>query len=664
MKLSLEKRKKYSNIASRQSIKDKTMLFVESYSDDEGGDCFAILHEILKNPYYKDWDIVWALPDSIYIDDRIECFGDRIRCIKNPSTEFVDELQTYKIVFTTKVLPTYFIKRQGQVIVGLYSAGNYRNQIESEDGAKGIYKKLTEINKDDFALHRSLVKSDIIYAESEEIEKALALKQSQGLPFKTVKGKPLRYSLETRQSAEVVVSVSDEIIGPKYPDLETHFKEIKTRVIEYDRDVFFRISHKSFIKYLEENDPKVLSRTGSRVIPICQDIKNSELLITDMKEDYYDASKLGVPCILVTSDITEWDISGETEARFAGNWKEICEQIDLFYQGKERSRQDAEIKADVCSLIDEVKNASEKETDAYNRGGILFVLSPHLTHKVWDVIRFVKNEKGVGVLFTDDVNESLWICGDLISRKTDVYCQIGEGVSTDTALRQKIALKNNEICLSEDDLKSEWGRIVGNRTFDKAYYVGKPSDYWKKMMEKIPADEYEILNNKEFTAFLLENIKNPLLESANKGIKLKSELDDKQFHLATDEADVLLLDSFSDDKGVTLSVINDISDVDKCRKLTEKETDIVHLIFDPHEILLNNHDITKKENVRWMPLRKFPLRALFAADRIALIDDNTLYQIAEHCGKEILSPNKDAIKRDEMSDFIGLLACEDIHQMV
>ena len=659
MKLPLEERKKHSNTASRKPVEEKSVLFIEAYSGESGGDCTAILQEFIDDPKYADWKIVWALPNAIYIDERIERYKDRVRLVKYPSIDLIAAIQTSKIIFSTRLLPTYFVKRKGQTVVGLYPADSYGNWQENGDDSDNKWQ--TEINRPDFALQRSLVKTDVIYAETDAIEKVLASKYPQGMPFSIVRGNPLRYCLETRQSAEIVVSVSDEIIGPKYPDLETLFKQIKTRAIEHDKDVFFRISHSNYLKYQEENDPKVLSRTGSSLAPVCQDIGASELLITDKKQDHYDASQLGVPCILVTNDITSWDNLGGEEM-FAGNWEEVCEQIDLFYQEKHTGKT-GKIMGDVKLLLDEVEKISDNNGDNHCKGGCLLVVSPHLTHEAWKAINFVKDECDVEMLFRDDINETLWKCGDLVSKRTNIYCQIGDAVSTVSPLRQKIAMKKNELPLSEDDLKSEWHRMTGMRSFKKIYYIGEITPYWDKMMACSPSDTYAMMTDDEFADYLLEKVSNPVWEKHVKGIEQKSELDDDRvFHLASDGADILLLDNINNKENeITLIIINKKSDVEKCSRLIE-DKDRTYLIFDPHELLAGHKDITENDNVRWMPLRKFPLRALLVSDRVAFPGDSTLRKIAEHYGKEIIGEEKKS--KEKMSEYIALLACEDICRMV
>ena len=106
MKLPLEERKKHSNTASRKPVEEKSVLFIEAYSGESGGDCTAILQEFIDDPKYADWKIVWALPNAIYIDERIERYKDRVRLVKYPSIDLIAAIQTSKIIFSTRLLPT------------------------------------------------------------------------------------------------------------------------------------------------------------------------------------------------------------------------------------------------------------------------------------------------------------------------------------------------------------------------------------------------------------------------------------------------------------------------------------------------------------------------------------------------------------------------------
>lgn len=117
--------KKYRALAGYRSLREKTplnenyVLLESQQGRTANGNLFYIAEELCSNPEYDDLRVFFVAKEG-NIDEMRSLFGSHgitgLRFVVISSAEYIALLATAKYLVTDTSFPTYYIKRQGQVV--------------------------------------------------------------------------------------------------------------------------------------------------------------------------------------------------------------------------------------------------------------------------------------------------------------------------------------------------------------------------------------------------------------------------------------------------------------------------------------------------------------------------------------------------------------------
>lgn len=677
-------------------ICEKTALFIESYNGQMSGNALAVLQGMLDDPQFADWTIRWTVLNADGMEDDLTGVqkDPRIELVLAGALRFIEALETSQLIISCPCLPEYYIKSKGQVVVGLF--------------ADYVYEPSGTINRTRAHLQQSLGKVDFLYIEGNAARDALKRWYPSGTPFKVMDGEPLRYALQEKHGANVILSLSNSAMGKLYADMEQRFRSIELICAGYDKTLFMRIPHARRMSYRQENAPEVLDRVGDDVFPICQSLQRAQAVVTDRLNDVRESISAGVPCVFFSNMVGDhYDLySANRELlTFAGDWDEVCAALKSILESGVPAAYDLRRQIDagktIASLLTQMINAcvemdravemdkaASKQLDRLVYGGVsavydqqqrelaystisdalkqyfvgdgshaqkaekadknsqstLFVLLSALDPAIMRALKYYKPSENVSVLYTSASTPEMW--GMPLEERICLHVKRGKDYS---------------------DLvtpANEWRHILGNRTFDTVYVKTTTDPLWNQMYKYAPGKQVISISKNQLLKMLLRNMDNPLLRHYDWEVEpiKKIKLSGKMYYvLGEDSSGELYLRCKKRIERPILAFVYEPKDRERLEQLLDVYLARSCFLLDPDEHMKDS-PLLQRPNVYWLPIKQFPVKLFLYAQTIMLCRDFAMVRIAEALKKKVVNPAGMELEQTEQDrwDLLDICSVEDI----
>ena len=311
-------RTSYAEFVKEYQIRDNTILY-EAFGG-RGMICnpYALFLYLLEKEEYQDYTHIWVLEDFEDNRKQIEKYEKypNVRFVKYKSKEYCKELATVKYLVNNVSFPSYFLKREGQVLIDTWHGTPLKNMGFDIPGAN--------ISQGNTA--RNLLSADYIVSSGPYMTKT-AYKDSykmQNLYEGTVleEGFPRNDKLFDSNRAEVIQELKDcgvdvkedkKIIlyaptwrGEQYSrpdtDLQDVYKLINVMENSIDTNeyqIFVKL-HQIVYHYMKENAMEP-GDAQTKFIPATMDTNEilsvTDVLISDYSSIFYDFMLTGKPIL-------------------------------------------------------------------------------------------------------------------------------------------------------------------------------------------------------------------------------------------------------------------------------------------------------------------------------------------------------------------------------
>lgn len=624
---------------SKNRVEQKTILLIESYEGRTQGDVSAVLLQVLADERFSDWKIRWVFPDAAYMPEDFsrEKADRQIELVCRNSLNFLQALEQSQVIISGSLLPSYYVKNEGQVVVGIFPAH--------------VYLPEPSVSKKRVMIQQSLSKLDILYCDNEMALEAVAKWYPSGTPFLTLNGSSLRNGLDKKTDADVIVSLTDKGIGKIYADLEQKFKEIKLICSEYKKTLHFRIPQARWEMYTEENQPEVLDYVGSDLHPFCTVAQNAQVVVTNRREDMRETLHMGKYCIFITNQVNEYyDIYQENQSRMAlvGSWKEAKERLTIFVSGNvsnEKNILDGQAVTAARELLEKVLYSAGAGcgTAKSDRDDELFIFPSDIHREIWNALEFYNPHSRLSVLVRSSDKEKLWKKKYSLDERIHLFTKLGKCASEEDGSHSPAILSN------------EWNRLLGEKRFGRIYAFADTEELWQKLYECAPGEMVSMVSYSEILDILLSGLDNPALRNEEAefertcidGVEYYKlgEHDSEQFFVKCRGEIVNPVLVFINGKG-DCRLVRDFIGGQECRK--------TFFVIDPQKHM-KKMKILKEENVYWIPVNILPVKLFLCAQAVVLCNDMTVRKVSEYLGKRLIDLKGINI-RNKLSESCRLLA--------
>lgn len=321
-------RTSYAEFVKEYQIRDNTILY-EAFGG-RGMICnpYALFLYLLEKEEYQDYTHIWVLEDFEDNRKQIEKYEQypNVRFVKYKSKEYCKELATVKYLVNNVSFPSYFLKREGQVLIDTWHGTPLKNMGFDIPGAN--------ISQGNTA--RNLLSADYIVSSGPYMTKT-AYKDSykmQNLYEGTVleEGFPRNDKLFDSDRAEVIQELKDcgvdvkedkKIIlyaptwrGEQYSrpdtDLQDVYKLINVMENSIDTNeyqIFVKL-HQIVYHYMKENAMEP-GDAQTKFIPATMDTNEilsvTDVLISDYSSIFYDFMLTGKPILFYVPDAENFE---------------------------------------------------------------------------------------------------------------------------------------------------------------------------------------------------------------------------------------------------------------------------------------------------------------------------------------------------------------------
>lgn len=570
-------------------ILNNTVLFIESYDSSAHGNCNAICREMINDERFKDWNFIWVLPNATYYDVE-NLYDDRIKFVIDGSVGFVEACQTAEIIVTATYLPTYYVKRKEQMVLGCFPVSFYKNNDMVEASRSWLQITLENI--------------DILYANGKQYLDKIDDWYPKEKPFHVIEGDSPRMSIPASLDADVLVSISKRLSGKSFSSVEAIYKECHYITTDLNKKLFFRVEKSLHTLIQSENEPEVLSHIVSEAMTFPAAAKNAEVVITNNHMNAKDAVTLGIPCIMISKTMalpTYFTAEEGEKLYFAETWENAINMLYDFYDNYS-GKSNVTFSNDVNKILDAILNK-----DYYCNNDIdeevekeLWIIPGDAPYGFWKCMNLYNTDKQVSILIRSTKDGRLWKKKYQLSENKKVFCKEGS------------CLPDEEGIFTEDICKQEWQRIVGNQRFDTIYAYDKTNKLWEALYENCPTDNINIMSNDELAEILYRNI----MQNAS-GELSTTTIDGEEYYVLQSCADSMYclnkkqqLDDF-----VVCFIRSNTQRLEQEEQIYNDTTGTAYVIVDPHKFMQDSK-ILKENNVYWIPKNVLPLRLLVNAKEV------------------------------------------------
>lgn len=578
-------------------VQENTVIFIESYDEDAHGNCKAVLKQMVLDERFKQWRFMWTLPESVEYDpERIT--DERIEIVSYGSYGFLKTCELAQFVVTAAYLPNYYIKKEGQTVIGCFPAS--------------VFQQNCDIQKDRVRLQMTLDKLDLLYIENKQIFKGLQERYSGNFPFELLEGFPLRTALPDIQNAEICVALTESVLGSNFFDLEEKYKQCQFLCVEHEKSLCFQIDRAQYRTFLIENEPEILSHLISDELAFCEIAKGAELIITDRLLNAIDAIHLGIPCILIseTRVLMEYFPYDNSELlKIVSNWNEATDALQKNIENVKRRRSRIDSHESIMQIMNifSGKRRVEKNFGTSVANKELWVVPNNIPDGFWQVMRYYRPSQDISILVRGTGKGKLWKNGQTIPNRKRLYCKIGACAEDE---------KNGR---TDELLCAEWKRLLGEQRFAKAYVWDKANELWKDLYKKLPAETVIEAEQKLMADVLFCG----LAETSGKTIT-KVNINEKEYYeLGRVNNQKYYLQAKAKLDRVNVVFLSEESEISQYEKLVDKSrsTDISYVFIDPFKYMVAS-ELLNRKNIYWIPKNILPIRLL--------VQTKNVYGYGEH----------------------------------
>ena len=321
-------RTSYAEFVKEYQLRDKTILY-EAFGG-RGMICnpYALFLYLLEKEEYQDYTHIWVLDDFEDNRKQIEKYEKypNVRFVKYKSKEYCKDLATVKYLVNNVSFPSYFLKREGQVLIDTWHGTPLKNMGFDIPGAN--------ISQGNTA--RNLLSADYIVSSGPYMTET-AYKNSykmQNLYEGTIleEGFPRNDKLFENNRAEIIrklqsygvnAEADKKIIlyaptwrGEQYSQPDTDLQDVYKliQIIENSIDtkeyqVLVKL-HQIVYHYLKENQVE-LGDAQAKFIPATMDTNEilsvTDVLISDYSSIFYDFMLTGKPILFYVPDAENFE---------------------------------------------------------------------------------------------------------------------------------------------------------------------------------------------------------------------------------------------------------------------------------------------------------------------------------------------------------------------
>ena len=633
-------------------IKKKSILFYEAYTNKQiYGDVFAIYQAFFVDKNFADWNFIWTVNGTSGIAEELLDFNNdsRTELVSRGSVGLLKAFETSQIIIVGELLPSYYIKREGQLVIGVFS----------ED----IYEPDGKLTKRRAAVQQTFAKLDVLYTDAAFSATEIERRYPSVTPFKVLEGAPLRYTLNKTGQANVVLSMSEALVGggKNYANIERKYKDINYICSEYGKALLMQISYNIWNSCKDENAPEVLNYVRSDVYPICRMLHNAEVLVTDRRRDMLECIKMSRCCIFITNNISNYYEMYENNKEIlelAGDWKEACDKLELFYKDdKESCAFDTSVAFyGMDNLLQEIaklnceENAVAKTDNHYN----LLIVPSSLNRFAWKALKYFKPNSDVSVLVTGHADGKLWENTYDLDERINLFVKVGAVARGEDGHTSPVIMEH------------EWKRLIGNQQFETIYYIKTKDTLWNDMITCAPAKNTVVIPKAKFLKFLLESLDNPLLKSvkADNTTFHKISINEQEYYqIGIFGQDIFYLKCKREISSPSLVFINNKGDCKNIIELIEKEYSSETLFLLDPKRLMKSSKLIEKEKVYWLPIDILPAKLFLCSDTLVSCKDYVVRETALSIGKTLKDFAKVNIK-EKADNKWELLAIDSEDEMI
>ena len=587
----------------RQSpVLENTVLFIESYNASIHGDCRAILQAMLSDDRFRDWKFAWTFPESAEFEElRKEDKDERIVYVSEGSHDFVAMCEQAQVIVTAKRLPVYYIKREKQVVFGCFPATFF---FQNE-----------ELTRDRVLFQATLDKVDVLYIDNEMVLKRVEEMYPGDRPFKILDGQIPRLSLPVEGKGDILVSLTKSELGTSFADLEEKYKNCCFWSTQYGKKLCFRIDKKLFSSFMEENEPEILAHIVSDETVFCQYAKKSELIITDRGFEAFDALQLGLPCIFISNTrfLPEYFTEKNLELLlFADNWERAVVLLSEYLMKEDKIKKEESAGNGLANLLDIVLEANRLQLQ---RGHIisseeLWIVPGDIPNGFWQAMKYYKPDKSISVFVRSSDEGRLWKRHIELTMDKRFYCKIGKCVTDDTSDQR------------EQIFRSEWERMFGKKSFNKAYLWEKADTLWRELYQYVPAKSVEEIDREKTAEILYKNI----VASVEEGVPEVSIGGETYYELGKEGTDRYYLKKKADITKATVLFLRKAGDRREYEDMMAENVDLntTYICIDPYQYMRTSN-VLEKDNVYWVPRNILPLHLLAMCESVYGYESDVIF---------------------------------------
>lgn len=579
---------------------ENTVLFIESYNNSTFGNCKAILKKILHDERFLEWEFIWTLSDLN--DGNFNFENDkRIKYVYKDSCEFIEMCAKSKVLIVSDILPQYYIKKSDQLLIACFSTDLFY-MIN-----KNIMTKML--------LQMTLDKLNILYVEDNFIMNELKKFYKNKIPFKVIIGQPFRFLIESTLNSNVIVSLSEDLIGEKSSDLEVKWRDCNFLISLFQIDICFYISQKLYNSIATEVFADLPSIVSGEMC-FSEVSGNADIVITDRANEAFESIQRGIICIFISKNRM---LPGYFEDYnldlliFADNWDDAINLLKIKIEdGTQcyKSNIFNNVEYSLNSLLEIMINQSEysKFSSIMTTYDELWIISEKISKGFCEIMKYYKLDKNIFIV----------ICGE--EQQYERYNEFCDN--------KRIYLIGDFNNVIKDSNKVELysffrNCIFGNQYFENIYIHNEINRSYLEFFKYSFSKLFVLYNKKEMIDIFFKGF----INKQKKKLKCVELNENKYYILGRQDGNTYYLEKKRDIINTTIIFINSLLCKEEYENfISESNVENVSYIFiDPYR-LMKDSKIIKNSNVYWIPIDIIPIRLLKNAKNIYVYDENIIFK--------------------------------------
>ena len=321
-------RTSYAEFVKEYQLRDKTILY-EAFGG-RGMICnpYALFQYLLEKEEYQDYTHIWVLEDFEDNRKQIEKYEQypNVRFVKYKSKEYCKELATVKYLVNNVSFPSYFLKREGQVLIDTWHGTPLKNMgfdipggnISQGNTARNLFSA-------DYIVSSGPYMTNTAYRNSykmQDLYEGTVLEE--GFPrndklFNCDREEVIRklrdYGVEVEEGKKIIL-YAPTWRGEQYSrpdiDLQTVYKLLQTMESSVDTNEYQILIklHQIVYHYMKENELE-LGDAQAKFIPAIMDTNEvlsvTDVLISDYSSIFYDFMLTGRPILFYVPDVENFE---------------------------------------------------------------------------------------------------------------------------------------------------------------------------------------------------------------------------------------------------------------------------------------------------------------------------------------------------------------------